>query len=690
MSTCRGSRDSHTPNSLTRVKSPEVGVGGATASRRRGGVQLSCFAIFPLHAWRFKTIIRCMKRSFRFPEHSLAPSLALTVLLVAWTSPAFAQAKKKVTKADDLPRITYPVEGTATELVTSAEKFEPFARQVRADIERILAEYEIEDKSTLKEFKGTLLAMELLAGNDDAALALIRELRELEEKPSAKLLTGLSTEARIAAAKRVEDPRKNLDALKRAFQEVYSARLKELPWEIVQSDVKQAKGSMEIRSENLYLGMIQSQIEPALKETGTLSSDLAQALVGFRSFIQVQLPFKEQVVAALSSVIDLHDVKKPDIWVEREWTLTATDAGRPVVVAIWDSGVDVAIFQGQQFVNGKEQMNGKDDDHNGFIDDVHGIAYDLESNKETSLLYPLQDAQERLPSMKNQIKGLLDLQAAIDSPEAGELKRTLSGIKPDEVKPFIEDLNLFGNYSHGTHVAGIAAAGNPFARVLAARITYDHRMIPLAPTVELAKQEAVMYREVVAYFKANGVRVVNMSWGGSQKDIESALEANGVEKDAAQRAELAREIFKISRDALYDALKSAPEILFVCAAGNSDDDNQFQELIPSSFQLPNMITVGAVDQAGDRTSFTTFGKNVEVYANGFEVDSYIPGGDRMKFSGTSMASPNVANLAAKIIAMKPSLKPSEVAALIKQGAEQGGSENFTLIHPKKTGEMVKR
>jgi hypothetical protein len=51
--------------------------------------------------------------------------------------------------------------------VTSAEKFEPFARQVRANIERILAEYEIEDKSTLKEFKGTLLAMELLAGNSD-------------------------------------------------------------------------------------------------------------------------------------------------------------------------------------------------------------------------------------------------------------------------------------------------------------------------------------------------------------------------------------------------------------------------------------------------------------------------------------------------------------------------------------------
>ncbi len=629
-----------------------------------------------------------MKRSFHLSVRQGIAQFAFIALLCAAIQPAFAQAKKKITKADDLPRITYKVEGTATELVTNAEKFNPFARQLRADIEKILAEYDIEDKATLKGFKGTLLAMELLAGNDDAAMALIRELRELEDKPSQKLLTGLSTESRIAASKLVENPKQNVDALRQAFKEIYATRLKDLSWEVVQADVKQAKGSMEIRSENLLLGMIQSQIEPALKETGTLSSDVAETLVGIRSFLQVQLPFKDPMVAALASVIALHDVKKADIWQARDWVLAADQKLAPVVVAIWDSGVDVAIFKGQQFTNAKEEMNGKDDDGNGFIDDVHGIGYDLESNKEAGLLIPIKDAPQRLPAMKNQIKGLLDLQAAIDSPEAAGLKKTMSAIKPDEVKAFMEDLNLFGNYSHGTHVAGIAAAGNPFARLLSARITFDYHVIPLEPTIERMKREAKMAQETVEYFKANRVRVVNMSWGGSQKDIEGALEANGVEKDAAKRAELAREIFKIGRDALYDALKSAPEILFVCAAGNSDDDNQFQELIPSSFQLPNMITVGAVDQAGDRTSFTTFGKNVEVYANGFEVDSYIPGGDRLKFSGTSMASPNVANLAAKLIAVKPSLKPAEVAALIKQGAEKGGSENFTLIHPKQTGELV--
>ena len=250
-----------------------------------------------------------MKRSFHLSVRQRIAQCAFIALLGAAIQPAFAQAKKKVTKADDLPRITYKVEGTATELVTNAEKFNPFARQLRADIEKILAEYDIEDKATLKGFKGTLLAMELLAGNDDAAMALIRELRELEDKPSQKLLTGLSTESRIAASKLVENPKQNVDALRQAFKEIYATRLKDLSWEVVQADVKQAKGSMEIRSENLLLGMIQSQIEPALKETGTLSSDVAETLVGIRSFLQVQLPFKDPMVAALASVIALHDVK---------------------------------------------------------------------------------------------------------------------------------------------------------------------------------------------------------------------------------------------------------------------------------------------------------------------------------------------------------------------------------------------
>jgi subtilisin family serine protease len=62
---------------------------------------------------------------------------------------------------------------------------------------------------------------------------------------------------------------------------------------------------------------------------------------------------------------------------------------------------------------------------------------------------------------------------------------------------------------------------------------------------------------------------------------------------------------------------------------------------------------GAVDQAGEQTSFTSFG-NCDVYSNGFEVERFVPGGDRMKLSGTSMAAPNVTNLAATLWALNRS------------------------------------
>jgi subtilisin family serine protease len=197
-----------------------------------------------------------------------------------------------------------------------------------------------------------------------------------------------------------------------------------------------------------------------------------------------------------------------------------------------------------------------------------------------------------------------------------------------------------------------------------------------------------MCQEVIEYFKANGVRVVNMSWTVTLRSRESNLEVNAIGKDAEDRAKLAREMFDIEKDALFYAMKNAPEILFVTSAGNENDDVAFEDHYPNSFDLSNLLVVGAVDQSGDETSFTSFGATVDVYANGFEVESYIPGGEKLPGSGTSASSPNAANLAAKLFALQPSLTPSEVIALIKDGAEPN-AEGLLLINPKKSAELLK-
>jgi subtilisin family serine protease len=174
-----------------------------------------------------------------------------------------------------------------------------------------------------------------------------------------------------------------------------------------------------------------------------------------------------------------------------------------------------------------------------------------------------------------------------------------------------------------------------------------------------------------------------MSWGGSVKGIEEDLEVCGVGKSPEERKAMAREMFEIQKDGLTKAFASAPDILFITAAGNSNQDASFVEDIPAGIVLPNLMTVGAVDRAGDEASFTSYGPTVVAHANGYQVESVIPGGEKLAESGTSMASPNVANLAAKILAVNPKLTPAQVIALVRETADRTGDGRRVLINPKK-------
>ncbi len=220
--------------------------------------------------------------------------------------------------------------------------------------------------------------------------------------------------------------------------------------------------------------------------------------------------------------------------------------------------------------------------------------------------------------------------------------------------------------------------------MLIARIEFSYTLLPdPCPTRELAEKDARNSQAVIDFMKKNGVRVVNMSWGGSVKGIEEDLEVCGVGKTAEERKALAREMFEIQKNGLSKAFASAPDILFVTAAGNSNQDASFVEDIPAGIVLPNLMTVGAVDRAGDEASFTSYGPTVVAHANGYQVESVIPGGEKLAESGTSMASPNVANLAAKVLAVNPKLTPVEVIALVRDTADRSADGRRVLINPRK-------
>src|SRR6185503_17681123 len=117
--------------------------------------------------------------------------------------------------------------------------------------------------------------------------------------------------------------------------------------------------------------------------------------------------------------------------------------------------------------------------------------------------------------------------------------------------------------------------------------------------------------------------------------------------------------------------------------GNSNEDASFTEDIPAGISAPNLIAVGAVDRAGDEASFTSYGPTVVVDANGYQVESTIPGGEKLAESGTSMASPQVANLAGKILAVDPKLTPPQVIKLIRDTADTTPDGRRHLVNPKK-------
>ncbi len=612
----------------------------------------------------------------------LAASLALAVSLAM---PSSALAQKKVVKTeDDLPRFNYPISGTATALLQSDDAtFNAFASRVKTDVDSVLNDYDIQDHATLRDLLNVRTSLQLLAGDDKGALATLDQIRDLEDKPDAKLLSGLRTRAMISA--RASTGQSSGAAYEQAFAKAYAASLQPLPWDIVGNRVKEAKSSAEIVSPNLILGSVQAGIEPALAKTHSLSNDLAWGLISDRVALKQILPLKAFTLAVLTKDVADHNVQKPDIWEAREVTLTPADKLTPVNVAIWDSGSDLALFSGRTYTVPSPAAGA----------DPHDIAFDLKGFPAHGYLLPLDDKQKaEFPSMVAELKGFSDLQLSIDSPEATALKQKLSSMKAEDVPAFLENLEFYSIYSHGTHVAGIASRGNPAIRLAVGRITFDWHNVPLAPSEELSRRAAEDSKAYVEWFRANGIRVVNMSWGGGPQDDEEALEKNGMGKDAADRKAIAAKLFAIERDGLYEAIKSAPDILFICAAGNADSNSGFNQMIPSSFKLPNLLAVGAVDQAGDEASFTSYGDTVLVDANGYQVESTLPGGYKVRFSGTSMASPNTVNLAAKLLALDPKLTPEQVIHLIVTGAtpsEDGRRHNINekqsvaLLHQMQKG-----
>jgi len=130
------------------------------------------------------------------------------------------------------------------------------------------------------------------------------------------------------------------------------------------------------------------------------------------------------------------------------------------------------------------------------------------------------------------------------------------------------------------------------------------------------------------------VRVISASWGSTQKS-----------------------------KALEDVIRAAGDegILFIAAAGNNGTDNDKRPHYPSNYDLPNVISVAALDRNDQLASFSNFGpKTVHIAAPGKDISSTWLNNQYRDASGTSMATPQVSGVAALIVASNPRISMAKL------------------------------
>lgn len=192
-------------------------------------------------------------------------------------------------------------------------------------------------------------------------------------------------------------------------------------------------------------------------------------------------------------------------------------------------------------------------------------------------------------------------------------------------KPAVEDDN-----GHGTFCSGIIAAeagnGKGSRGVVRRAKLMAVKFLDASGSGSTAHAIAA-----IKYATDNGAQILNASWGGGKFD-----------------------------QALFDTVKVAGErgILFVAAAGNDfkDNDNDPRPNYPSSFNLPNIISVAAYDNKDKLARFSNFGKKtVHLGAPGVEVFSTAPKNQYRTGDGTSFAAPFTAGVAALVRSFVPGI-----------------------------------
>jgi subtilisin len=195
--------------------------------------------------------------------------------------------------------------------------------------------------------------------------------------------------------------------------------------------------------------------------------------------------------------------------------------------------------------------------------------------------------------------------------------------------------NVLDNNGHGTHVSGTIAGENNGIGVTG--IAYNAKIMPVKVLDENGSGSYSSIAKGIYYAVDNGADVLNLSLGGNS-----------------------------SSDAFKSAIEyaSSKGVIVVMAAGNSGDS---VPSYPARYAYDSGIAVGAVDQNNSFADFSNRSGSKEityVTAPGVDVYSTVPNNEYALYTGTSMAAPHVAGVAALMLSANPNLTESQIRQIM--------------------------
>ena len=433
------------------------------------------------------------------------------------------------------------------------------------------------------------------------------------------------------------------------------------------------------------------------------------------------------------SHLDLVKDSIPGMSVDRAYSELLKGAkGTKVIVGIIDSGIDIEHpdLAPVVWTNSKEiKANKKDDDKNGYIDDIHGwnfLGDAIHENYEFIRLLKkpndgsadykraekeLEDKMMEVKIGQQQIDYMLGLVQTI----AGHLKKdsfTLEEVKAissndekvteakdrmervlssgtledfkNRIKNYENNTNTQLNYHFNKNFNGRKLTGDNADDITDTK--YGNNNV-----IGLDKDEALHGTHVagiVAQVRHNGLGGDGVANNVEIMTLRAVPDGDEYDKDIALAIRYAADngakvingsfgkYYSPHRQWVIDAMKYAADkdVLIVIAAGNDSNDIDVINKFPNDSYdgdeeySNNVVIVGALAPSYNErmlASFTNYGKkNVDVFAPGVQIYATTPNNTYRYLQGTSMASPNVAGVAALIRSYYPNLTANQVKQIL--------------------------